>query len=87
MGNITKKEIKKMLKNVRDELEEAIADKGDQQNSGGESVDVDIKIEVVEEVPPIPLPIALAKGESNAITHCFWFCYTIDGVRTCRLFC
>jgi len=85
MGNITKKQIKKLLKDVRDELEEAIANKGEDQNKAGNPIDVDIKIELGE-VPP-PSSIALASGESNAFTHCFWFCYTIDGVRICKLYC
>ena len=85
MASITKQQIKKILKDVRDELEEAIADKGEEQNNAGQPIDVDIKIEVGAEPPPSPM--YLASEEPTAFTECFWFCYTIGGVRTCKLYC
>ena len=85
MGNITKQQLKKILKDVRDELEEAIADKGEEQNNAGQPIDVDIKIEAGEASPPSPME--LASEEPTTFTECFWFCYTINGVRICKLYC
>lgn len=85
MGNITKKQIKNLLRDVRDELEEAIANKGEEQDYAGKQIEVDVKIELGE-VPPIA-PITLPSEKSIAFKQCFWFCYTIDGVRICKLYC
>lgn len=85
MGNIEKQQIKKLLKDIRDELEEAIAVKGEDQSKAGNPIDVDIKIQAGE-VPP-PSPIDMASGEPASFTRCFWICHTVDGVRTCKLYC
>lgn len=85
MGNITKKQIKKLLKDVRDELEEGIAKEGEKQDERGESIDVKIEIQLGE-VPSLP-PIPLLSEKSIAFHQCFWFCYSIQGVRVCKLYC
>lgn len=86
MGNITKKVIKKLLKDVRDDLEEAIAVEGEKQSIAGQTIiDVDTNIQI-SEVPP-PQPINLDKGAPITFTTCIWICYTIDGVRVCKKYC
>lgn len=83
MGNITKKEIKKLLKIIEDDLVDAI--EADSGNSGGYPVNVDFEMVIAEGA--LPPPIELASEESLTFAQCFYICYIIRGVRVCKQFC
>ncbi|MDH3221333.1 MAG: hypothetical protein OEO19_17515 [Gammaproteobacteria bacterium] len=85
MGNLTKKEIKKLLKAVREDLEVALEEEAYKKYDAGEPIAIDMKVEMGEGTPPPP--IAKQGDDSNALTVCFWICYTIDGRRYCWQYC
>lgn len=86
MGNITKKVIKKLLKDIRDDLEESIAVEGERQINAGASI-IDMKVILQMSETEIPPPIEVEGLKAIEFANCFWICYDINGVRICKKYC
>ncbi len=85
MGNITKKEIKKLLKAVRDKMVEEIENSADEKITAGSQIEVDVKI--LMGMGSVPSSIELSNEDPITFSGCFWICYKIDGRRYCWQYC
>lgn len=79
MDNLTKKEIKKLVKAAKENMAYSIEQEAIKQTENGYSVDINLEIQMGGGDPP--------SKSLGAVTQCFWFCYTINGVRYCTQFC
>jgi hypothetical protein len=79
MDNLTKKEIKKLVKAAKENMAYSIEQEAIKQTENGYSVDINLEIQMGGGDPP--------SKRLGTVTQCFWFCYTNNGVRYCTQFC